>query len=108
MLGDSEINLADFTANKVTSFTARQKVNVLLLDKAGTGLMAESPVLATVDSRLCWRVPVVLSLPGHGRLGLVGTIDVDMQTSDILMSPSAIETIIDNANQLAQRTASAR
>jgi hypothetical protein len=48
-------------------------------------------------------VPVVLSLPGHGRLGEVGAIDVNMQTSEILISPSTIATIIENANQLAQR-----
>jgi hypothetical protein len=88
----------------VTSFTARQKVNVFLLDKVGTGVLAETPVLVAVDGRLCWRVPVVLSLPGHGRLGRVGAVDIDMQTSEILIPQAAIETLIDNANQLAQRT----
>jgi hypothetical protein len=87
----------------VTPFIARQKINVLILEKAGTGLLAESPVLVAVNGRLCWRVPVVLSLPGHGRLGEVGAIDVNMQTSEILISPSTIATIIENANQLAQR-----
>ena len=106
-LQDAELDIMVHVKSKinVTSFTARQKVNVLLLDRAGTGLLAESPLLAAVNGRLCWRVPVVLSLPGHCRLGQVGIIDVNMQTSEVLMSPSTIETIIDNANQLAQRTA---
>ncbi len=106
-LENAELDITVHIKSKinVTSFTARQKVNVLLLDKAGTGLLAESPVLVAANGRLCWRVPVILSLPGHGRLGQVGTIDVDMQTSEMLMPPSTIETIIDNANQLAQRTA---
>lgn len=105
-LQNAELDVTIHVKSKinVTPFTARQKVNVFLLDKVGTGLLAESPVLVAVDGRLCWRVPVVLSLPGRGRLGQVGAIDVDMQTSEILISPSAIETILDNANQLAQRT----
>ncbi len=105
-LQNAELDITVHVKSKinVTPFSARQKVNVLLLDKAGTGLMAESPALVAVDGRLCWRVPVVLSLPGHGRLGEVGSIDVDMQTFEILISPTAIETIIDNANQLAQHT----
>lgn len=104
-LQNAELDITVHVKSKinVTPFTARQKVNVLLLDKAGTGLLAESPVLVAVDGRLCWRVPVALSLPGHGRLGQVGTIDINMQTSEILISPLTIETIIDNANQLAQR-----
>jgi hypothetical protein len=107
-LQNAELDISIRVKSKinVTAFTARQKINVLLLDKAGTGLLAESPDLVAVDGRLCWRVPVVLSLPEHGRLGQVGSIDVDMQTSEVLMPPSAIETIIDNANQLAQRTSS--
>ena len=106
-LQNAELDVTVHVKSKinVTPFTARQKINVLLLDKAGTGLLAESPALVAVSGRLCWRVPVVLSLPGHGRLGEVGAIDVDMQTSEILMTPSIIKSIIDNANQLAQRTA---
>ena len=99
-----DINIRVKSKINVTAFTARQKINVLLLDKAGTGLLTEPPDLVVINGRLCWRVPVVLSLPGYGRLGQVGTVDVDMQTSEILMPPEAIKTIIDNANQLAQRT----
>ena len=105
-LQNAELDITVHVKSKinVTPFTARQKVNVLLLDKAGTGLLAESPALVAAGGRLCWRVPVVLALPGHGRLGEVGSIDIDMQTSEILTPSPAIEAIIDNANQLAQRT----
>lgn len=50
----------------VTPFVARQKVNVLLLDKVGTGLLSEAPDLAASEGRLYWRVQVALALPGRG------------------------------------------
>lgn len=105
-LADAELDITVHVKSKinVTPFIARQKVNVLLLDKVGTGLLAESPLLVAVNGRLCWRVPIVLSLPGCGRLGEVGAIDLDMQTSELLITPFMIEAIIDNANQLAQST----
>jgi hypothetical protein len=87
----------------VTAFVARQKVNVWLLDKVGTGLLSEKPSLVAANGRLYWRVPVVLSLPGHGRLGQVGSVDVDVQTAELLADQSLIEQITQNAIQFTQR-----
>ena len=87
----------------VTPFIARQKVNVLLLDKVGTGLLSGSPILMAGNGRLLWRVPILLSLPKVGQLGEVGSIDVDVQTAEILVSDPELDTIRQNANQLAQR-----
>jgi hypothetical protein len=85
----------------VTPFVARQKVNVFLLDKVGTGLLADAPNLMVVGQRLQWRVPVILSLPGHGRLGQIGVVDVDVQTGEILANQSLITDLTNHANQLA-------
>jgi hypothetical protein len=89
----------------ITPFVARQKVNVLVLDRIGTGLLAENPDLVATDGRLRWRVPVVLSLAGHGRIGQVGTVDVDVQTGEVLADDDLIKTINQHAIQLAPSTA---
>ncbi len=96
-----DINVHVTTFINITPFVARQKVNVLLLDKAGTGLLSETPALVAAESRLRWRVPVALALPGRGRLGQVGIIDVDVQTGEVLADELLINNLIYHANQLA-------
>jgi hypothetical protein len=88
----------------VTPFTARQKVNGLLLDKAGTGLMGGTPALVVAGGRLLWRIPVILALPERPHLGEVGTIDVDVQTAEVLLDPVQLEQLKDRADALATRT----
>lgn len=96
-----DINVHVTATINVTPFVARQKVNVLLLDKVGTGLLSESPGLAAIGGRLCWRVPVALALPGRGRLGQAGVVDVDVQTGEVLADDILISDIARHANQLA-------
>lgn len=65
---------------QVTAREARQKVNVLMLEQVSNLLLADEPALVETESgRLCWRVPVNLTLPGQGRVGQVGSVDVDTQ-----------------------------
>jgi hypothetical protein len=84
----------------VTQTAARRKVNGFVLDEIGTGLGGETPTLVVQNDRLCWRVPVVLALVPHGRLGQVGQIDVDAQTGEILADDELIEAIVDHAERL--------
>jgi hypothetical protein len=84
----------------ITPFVARQKVNGTLLDRVGTGVLAETPDLVVTDGGLRWRVPVILALPGHGRIGQVGAIDVDVQSGEVLADDGLIETISNHAAQL--------
>jgi hypothetical protein len=101
-----DINVHVTATINVTPFVAKQKVNVLLLDKIGTGLLSESPDLAASEGRLYWRVPVALALPGRGRLGHLGAIDVDVQTGEVLADDTLISDITRHANQLAASSAS--
>jgi len=96
-----DINVHVKTTINVTPFVARQKVNVFLLDKVGTGLLADAPDLVMAGQRLLWRTPVILSLPGHGRLGQVGVVDVDVQTGEVLGDQTLITGLTNHANQLA-------
>lgn len=55
-------------AINITSFVARQKVNVLLLDKVGTGLLSEIPALVAADwkqvflVRVAWGTTPIIAL----------------------------------------------
>ena len=87
-------------ALNVTQVAARRKVNVFVLDEIGTGLGGDTPLLILHKDRLCWRVPVILSLVPHGRLGQVGQIDVDAQTGEILADDELIRDIANHAERL--------
>jgi len=90
----------------VTPFIARQKVGGLVLSKVGTGVGADEPSFIVTGERVVWRVPLFLALPGLGRLGEVGEIDVDAQTGEILADQSTLERIIENARRIAPDSAS--
>ncbi len=85
----------------VTAFSARQKVAGVALSEIGTGIAADEPELVVSRQRVLWRVPLFLALPGLGRLGTIGAIDVDAQTGEVLADHTALETLIRNARQLA-------
>jgi len=84
----------------VSAEDARRRVNCQVVTELGTGLIARDPELAFLDEQIVWRVPIVLSLPGLGDLGQVGTVDVDACTGDLLFTPNAQERIIQHARRL--------
>jgi hypothetical protein len=90
----------------ITPFVARQKVGGLVLSEVGTGIGADEPTLVLSNKRVVWRVPVFLALPGLGRLGQVGEVDVDAQTGEVLADRPTLNRMIDNANRLAPDSAS--
>jgi hypothetical protein len=85
----------------VTPFTARQKVGGVIVSHVGTGVAADQPTLVANQERLLWRVPVFLALPGLGRVGELGHIDVDAQTGEILADHAMFKKLIDHAQRLA-------
>lgn len=87
----------------VSAFSARQKVTGFVADRISTNLAAGEPVLHVGD-RICWNVPVILSLPPQGDLGEVGVIQVDVATGQLFITQSHIEEIIRRAAELAGRT----
>jgi hypothetical protein len=88
------------TKLNITRVAARRKINVFVLNKIGTGLGGDTPMLVVDNDRLCWRVPVILALSPQGRLGQVGQIDVDTQTGEILADDQLIQDITDHAKRL--------
>jgi hypothetical protein len=87
----------------VSAYVARRQVTGYLIDNVSDHLSGETPDLVIDDERLLWRVPVALYLTSRGRVGQVGTIDVDAQTGQLQITPSLIEDIEHRARQLAAR-----
>lgn len=103
--GQLLINIQLSTTVKVTAFSARQKVTGFVADEISTNMHGAEPTLV-VGERICWRVPVILSISPFGDRGEVGTIDVDVETGQLLLTPNLIEEIIHRAEYLAARPSS--
>lgn len=67
---------------KITAEEARRQVDRWLFDQVSYMMTAEPPTLV-LGERIVWRVPAVLTAPQVGRVGLVGTVDVDVQTGQM-------------------------
>ena len=89
------------TTLNVSAFTARQKANSLVLGEVGTGIGGDTPSLVVERQRILWRVPLFLSLPFKGRIGQVGSIDVDAHTGEVLADAKTLKGIGDHAERLA-------
>ena len=87
----------------VTAFSAQQHVTHYVMRELSTQLGGGTPEL-TVGERVYWSVPVVFTLPGHGVLGRVGTLQVDAGTGELLTNPQTEQEMLRHAEQLAQRT----
>lgn len=84
----------------VSAQEARDSVNRWLLKDVSYMMGAEDPTLVVSD-RIVWRVPVVLTAPHVGHVGMAGTVDVDVQTGEFDTSPLRKEQILQGGRELA-------
>lgn len=88
----------------ISVFVARQKVNVLMLERVSNLLLAGEPQLVeTAENQWVWRVPVDLTLPKRGRIGRVGEIDVDTRYGEVRYSTQLLIDIETSINHLLQK-----
>jgi hypothetical protein len=102
--GQLTINIQLSATVNVTAFSARQKVTRFVADEISTNMHGAEPSLV-MGERICWRVPVILSLPPTGDRGKVGEIDVDVETGQLQITADLIEEIIHHAEHLATHPA---
>ena len=76
-------------------------MNAFVLSEVSYMMHAGEPQLV-LDARIYWRVPVVLSLTSHGDVGEVGTIDVDVETGQMHVTPQLITEIQARAEGLTR------
>ncbi len=79
---------------------ARRLAGRFVANEIGYLLRCDDPELV-VSERLYWRVPVVLALPTTGPVGTVGTIDVDVESGQLFVTPEQIIEITRHAESLA-------
>jgi len=80
--GIFELNLSRSFNIRMTAEEARRQVNRWLLNEVSYLMGADLPSLV-VGERVVWRVPVWISFPGLGKVGTVGTVDVDVETGEM-------------------------
>ena len=104
--GRMEVDIKVTADVNISAYAARQRVNDFLLSDVSYMMHAAAPVLVLAE-RICWRVPVILSLTSRGDVGEVGAIDVDVETGHMHITPQLIAEINARAEGLAHSSASA-
>lgn len=77
---------------KVTAEEARRKVNRWLSEEISYLIDAEQPTLAVSDLAV-WRVPAWIGLPSLGRVGVIGNVEVDVETGEMKNLPQCRQDI---------------
>ena len=99
-----EINLKierSFTI-KITAEEARRQVDRWLLNEVSCLIGADQPTLVVGD-RVIWRVPAWIGFPDVGRVGIVGTVEVDVETGELNNTPECQAEIERRAEELSTR-----
>ena len=96
------INLVvHINADILSPLSARRRANGWLLDNVGNLLHSESPQLVAGD-RILWRVQVVLTSPSRGSVGVIGALDLDAITGEVIADGAIIDLLHQHAAQIAQ------
>jgi len=83
-----------------SSTSARRRVGRFVADEISYLMRGGEPTLVVAD-HIYWRVPVLLTFPGYGSVGIVGDIDVDVETGQLHITPELIAEIQQRAAYLA-------
>lgn len=86
---------------QVAADTARKRVSAFVGQEIGDLLHGDRPDLVWQSSGVYWRVPVVLSSRSFGRIGVVGAVDVNVETGELNLSDDLLLLLADNAHRLA-------
>lgn len=100
--GKIELNVQRTFEIKVTAEEARRQVDRWLLNEVSYMMGAKSPTLV-IGEQVVWRVSAWFSSPGIGQVGLVGTVDVDVDTGAMNNTPECKAEIVRRAEELAAR-----
>ena len=85
---------------RVTAEEARRQVKRWLLNEVSYMFTAKFPTLLVAE-RIVWRVSVIFTAAHIGHVGMVGEIDVDVETGAMNNTPMCKETLLTQARKLA-------
>ena len=86
-------------AEVLSAEAARREANYWLLENVGNLLRADNPELV-VGERLLWRIDIALTSPKQGRVGVIGRIELDAITGEVLADETLIEKLGFNSGAL--------
>ncbi len=92
---------ADVQIN-ISAGEAQRRVTRFVHGQISSLMHGGTPALI-LSQRMCWRIPVHLTFPSVGDAGVVGAIDVDVETGEVLVTPALVEEIERRAEDLARR-----
>lgn len=84
----------------IDAVAARRKVNGYLGREISMMMMGTTPALVYSEDRLVWRVPILITSPFRGQLGVIGVVDVDVRTSELIIPLNLEATLHANANAI--------
>jgi hypothetical protein len=84
----------------ISALAARRKVNGYVGGEITLMMRGIEPALVYSEGRLVWRVPIELATPMQGSIGLIGVLDVDARTSNLIIPINFVEEIEANAGAL--------
>ncbi|HSN74828.1 MAG TPA: hypothetical protein VL334_07015 [Anaerolineae bacterium] len=94
------------TANiRVSPDHARRSVSQFVGNHIADLLYGDQPDLIIRADGAYWRVPVVLSSKSLGRIGVVGSLDVNVENGDLRVSERILSEIEHNAQRFASGAA---
>ncbi|MBI3957212.1 MAG: hypothetical protein HY328_00280 [Chloroflexi bacterium] len=99
--GPAEIQIARSFTIGISATQARRRVNGWLAMKVSTSMLGDTPSLVVAD-RIVWRVPILFTATHVGPVGTVGSVDVDVESGEILPETANIEEMYCRAEELAQ------
>ena len=85
---------------KVTAEEAQHKVRWWLRDEVSMLIDADPPTLV-IGEQVVWRVPAWIGFPHTGRAGMVGAVDVDVNTGAMNNTPACKAEIERQAEAVA-------
>jgi hypothetical protein len=87
----------------ISAEEARRKVNHWVLTEVSCVMGAMTPTLFVGDQQVVWRVPVELTAAHVGHVGIAGTVDVNVQTGELLIRDEGKAEISQAARLLARK-----
>ena len=98
-VGRMQVTIQTSADLNFSALAARRLVGRFIADEIGYLLRSDPPNLVIAE-RIYWRVRVVLAWPSRGPMGQVGTLDVDVETGQILVTPEQITEITRHVESL--------
>ena len=86
----------------ITAKQAKRRLSRFLLDEVSLFIGPEEPILVVDGTTAFWRFPLQLTMAKCGRLGQVGSVDVDAQSGELRITDEQLMEIKRNARLLAR------